>query len=71
MKIIILFFISIYSFLLIANPNISINKNNKIMEIKKIDINGGERKRINFYSNGEVEEIVIEEDRLNPRYTFQ
>lgn len=63
MKIIILFFISIYSFLLIANPNISINKNNKIMEIKKIDINGlGERKRINFYSNGEVEEIVIEEE---------
>lgn len=38
-------------------------KKNKIMEVKKIDINGiGERRRIYFYDNGEIEDISFEDD---------
>lgn len=36
---------------------------NKIIEVKKIDINGiGERRRIYFYDNGEIEDISFEND---------
>ena len=36
---------------------------NKIIEVKKIDINGiGERRRIYFYDNGEIEDISFEDD---------
>lgn len=61
MKFVMLFFILIFS--LSLGDTLDATTKQKILEVKKIDINSAvERKKINFYNNGEVEEIIINDN---------
>lgn len=56
--------IFIFSF---ENNNINLNKleKNITLKVKEIDLNGGERREIYFYENGEVEDVFFDEWNSN------